>query len=72
MMPENELPGIPYPFTVTVDGRVWNLYSITYDTPDGKFETHIYALSFEHANMMLMELKENGRITGQALGAYEA
>jgi hypothetical protein len=51
--------------TVQVDERTWSLFSIAFDTPDGKFETHLYALSFDHAEMMLAELKETGRISGQ-------
>ena len=55
-----------YP-TVTVNGRVWNLYDVQYDTPDGKYSTYIYALSFEHAHMMLADLKESGRLGGQVV-----
>lgn len=70
--PTGKLPGIPQPFSVEVDGRTWNLFSIDFDTADGKFSTHIYALSWEHAEHILEELKTTARVSGQCMEAYEA
>jgi hypothetical protein len=72
MTPQNKLPSIPLEFSVNVDGRTWNLYSIEFDSADGKFETHLYALSFEHAELMLAELKATARVSGQCMEAYSA
>ena len=52
---------------VRVNGREWYLFSIEYDTADGMFSTYIYALSFEHAHMILGEMKQTARISGQVL-----
>ncbi len=51
--------------TVNVNGREWQLFAVDYDTADGKFTFYIYALSYEHALMMLDELKATARIGGQ-------
>jgi hypothetical protein len=59
-------------FTVHVDGRRWQLFDIEFDTADGKFSTYIYALSHEHAEMILTELKASARIGGQIVGAERA
>jgi hypothetical protein len=53
------------PLTVTVNDRAWHLFGCEYDTPDGKFAFDIYALSHEHAAMMLDELKSTARLLGK-------
>ncbi len=58
--------------TIQVQGRTWRLFAIDYDTADGKFSTYIYALSWEHAHMMLDELKQTARIGGQVEGFENA
>jgi hypothetical protein len=53
------------PIRTTVDGRVWRLYLISYETVDGVFATHIYALSHEHAEILLDELKQTAKVLGE-------
>lgn len=52
---------------VIVNGRTWYLFSIDYDTADGKFATYIYALSLEHAQMIVQEMRQSSRVGGQVL-----
>lgn len=56
------------PLTVTVGGHQWHLFACEYDTPDGTFAFDIYALSREHAGVMLEELKATARISGKVEG----
>jgi hypothetical protein len=58
--------------TVRVDGRTWNLFSVDYDTPDGKFSFYIYALSSEHASMIVEEIRATARVSGQVCGFQSA
>ncbi len=62
------MSGIVQQPTVHVDGRDWHLFDIEYQTADGRFSFYIYALSHEHAAMMLDELKQTARVTGQVMG----
>lgn len=56
------------PLTSTVNGITWSLFAIDFDTPDGTFSAHIYAISFEHANAMLFDLRANGRVERKLIG----
>lgn len=59
---------IPYPLTyIDTKGRVWHPYAVAFDSPDGPYECHIYAISAEHAELQLASLKENGRVSGQTI-----
>ncbi len=51
--------------TVIVNGREWQLFAVDYDTADGKFTFYMYALAYEHALIMLEELKATAHIGGQ-------
>lgn len=57
--------------SVWVDGRRWNLFTLEYPTPDGKFTGYLYAISPEHAAEMLMDLKANATLSGQMVGVIE-
>lgn len=46
-------------------GREWKLFLIDFTTADGEFSTYIYALSFEHANYLVEELRNSARVAGQ-------
>ncbi len=61
------MSGIVQQPTVRVGGRDWHLFDIEYQTVDGKFLVYMYALSFEHAEIMLAELKETARVAGQVM-----
>jgi len=57
---------------VVVNGRVWKLYDVNYETSDGKFSFSIYAISSEHAEAMLDDIKSNAYISGEIIGNYRA
>lgn len=67
----NENP-IPLPLTTVVDGRTWRLFDVLYTSADGEFSAYIYALSFEHAALMVEELKQTARLGGQIEGWVKA
>lgn len=46
-------------------GRVWRRYLMAWDSADGQFVTYIWAISLEHAQLMLVDLKETARIEGK-------
>jgi hypothetical protein len=52
---------IPLELRPVVNGRTWRLFSFDYSTADGEFSAYFYALSPEHAAMVLAELKETAR-----------
>lgn len=51
-----------------VNGVTWRLYSIDFQTCDGKFSGYFYAVSDEHAQAMLTDLKETGEVSGPVGG----
>lgn len=57
---------------VVVDGRVWRLFAIDFDTADGPSSTYVYGLSFEHAAAIVQELRDSARLGGQLEGAVPA
>ena len=63
---------IQMPLSVPVDGRTWRLFSVEFDTADGKFSTYIYALSDEHAAAMVAELRQTARCGGAVVGWVQA
>ncbi len=63
---------IPLPITTVVDGRTWRLFDVLYSTADGEFSTYIYALSFEHAELLIEELRQTARLGGQIQGWVKA
>lgn len=67
----NENP-IPLPLTTVVGGRTWRLFDVLYTTADGEFSTYIYALSFEHAALLVEELRQTARLGGQIEGWVKA
>lgn len=43
----------------------WNLYSATFQSPDGRFGFHFYAISDDHAVLQLEAIKETAELDGQ-------
>jgi len=62
---------VPMPLSVEVDGRTWNLFSFRWTSPDGEFSTYFYALSQDHAMMMIEEIKETAVFDGQVVEVIE-
>lgn len=52
---------IPY---VIQDGKKWYEFSLEYESDDHKYSTQIWAISFEHAQLVLQDIKDNGKISG--------
>lgn len=42
----------------------WKLYSVSFQSPDGTFAFHIYAISDDHAQMQVDSIKENAKLDG--------
>ena len=61
--------GIKQPLSCTVNGLEWSLYSFSFTTPDGWFSSHLYAISDDHARMLLEDLKTTAKLDGQVVGA---
>jgi hypothetical protein len=51
-----------------VNGVQWALYSVEFKTADGTFGTYIYAVSDEHAQAILTDLKDNAAVVGRLVG----
>lgn len=62
------MSAIEQPPQVTIAGRSWHLFAVDYRTADGTFSVYIYALSFEHAAAITLELKETATLRGQVVG----
>jgi hypothetical protein len=57
---------IQYPLEHKVANYTWNPYTIQFQSPDGIFFCHIYAISRDHAQLQLDALKSTGVILGKA------
>lgn len=53
---------------VMVAGVWWKLFSVEFQTLDGKFSTYIYAIDAEHASYRLEELKATAVLGGEVIG----
>ncbi len=60
------------PLTVTVDGVAWHLYAFDFSTPDGVFSSSFYAVSDQHASLLLEELRETAVLRGRVMGVLDA
>lgn len=47
---------------VFVDGVVWSLYAVDFKTADGTFSAYLHAVSDEHAQSILTDLKETAAV----------
>jgi hypothetical protein len=55
-----------------VNGRRWYLYDFEFETAGGRFSSYIYALSDEHARMVLAEMKATATLGGRIAGSTPA
>jgi hypothetical protein len=53
------------PLRVTIKGVDWRLFSFSYHTCEGTFESYIYAVSHEHASHIIDELRQTAYLTGE-------
>ena len=57
-----EFKGMKFPSSVTVEGREWKLFSVTFKSPDGKFSAYYYAIDAEHASYQLEAMRETAEV----------
>jgi hypothetical protein len=46
---------------------IWSLYSVGFESPDGKFSFEIYAISDDHAQLQVDAIRETAKLDGQIL-----
>lgn len=56
------------PLSTRVNGVTWNLYAIDFKTCDGTYSAYLYAVSPEHAQSILDDLKDTAEIGGKLEG----
>ena len=52
-------------------GRSWYPYNIIFDAEGVQYCVTLWAISFEHAQLMLEDLRQTGRVEGQIMGEIE-
>jgi hypothetical protein len=57
--------GVSDPLSVRENGKTWFLYAFDYTTADGVFSSRFYAISDEHAQLVLQEIKETAVLRGR-------
>lgn len=50
---------------VEVNGRLWWPYACRFESPDGAFEFQIHALSEDHAQILLDDLRKTATVLGR-------
>ena len=48
-------------------GRKWRPYAVRFTGPDGAFEFHIHALSYDHAELLLEDIKATATVSTQVV-----
>ena len=48
--------------SAVVDGVAWSLYAVDFKTADGTFSAYLHAVSNEHTQSILTDLKETAAI----------
>lgn len=49
---------------VVVDGRTWALYPVQFRSDGTAYSTYIYAISDEHAQALLTDMRETATVEG--------
>jgi hypothetical protein len=62
---------ITLPKSVAVKGQRWHLYGAEFTGADGAFGLHFYAISPEHAAMVVEDIKATLTLTGKFEGAVQ-
>jgi hypothetical protein len=60
------------PLSVTCHGMVWNLYSVEFVSPDGRFDFYIYAISDDHAQLQVDAIRETAKLNGRIEAVIDA
>lgn len=53
--------------SVCVGGLMWHLYSCSYKGDDGTFEFYFYAISDEHADAVVADIKDSAVVQGRVV-----
>ena len=71
--PSGKRSDIPYHLKyVDPNKMIWYPYSVEFESPDGVYGFHIYAISDDHAQLQLDALKETSKIIGKVEGVFDA
>ena len=60
------------PLSVTCHGMAWNLYSVEFVSPDGRFDFYIYAISDDHAQLQVDAIRETAKLNGRIEAVIDA
>lgn len=54
--------------TVVVNGEIWYLFSITFESvDDSTYSTYLYAKDAYHASILLQDMKDSAKLFGQVV-----
>lgn len=45
----------------------WKPYSVSFESPEGQFSFHIYAISFDHAQLQIDAIRETAKLDGELI-----
>lgn len=62
---------ITMPKTVDVKGQPWSLYMAEFTGAEGTFEIHFYAVSMEHAAIVVEDIKGSLKLVGRFVGSVK-
>ena len=72
MSPKKDQFGPPEPLeTKDAQGRTWRRFCCSFKGSDGKYGFYIYALSQEHAELLLADLKETAVVDGEMIASRD-
>lgn len=60
------------PLSCEVRGKTWHLYSFEWGGADGTFCGHFYAISDDHAALVLQDIKDTAKLNGRLYGIEQA
>lgn len=53
-------------------GFEWKPYSIEFESADGTFCFEIWAISFEHAELLIQDIRQTAKLSGEIIGVIDA
>lgn len=59
---------ITKPLRCTVDGREWRLFTASYKADNGAYALEFYAISMEHAAMVVQDIRDSLTLDGELVG----
>ena len=52
-------------------GFEWKPYSIEFESADGTFCFEIWAISFEHAELLIQDIRQTAKLSGEIIGVID-